>query len=198
MTGSDPGPAQPQSAAQPDSDPVPDDDWPDDDWPDDEPGDPWPVGAHAQPGGPGGGPGPRKHPPWLPIALTGVLAGAAGIVVALLVSGSPSAPSAGSPTAGGAPSVAAPALGGNGSTLPSGLGHETLLMGGRVSAVTSHSITLSAGGQTVTAAIDSSTRFTGTVHDATGIKVGDQAVAQITGHGSNLVVVTIQDPAQSP
>jgi hypothetical protein len=193
VTGNFRGPARPQDAPQPDDEPFPDDG----DWPDDRPGDPWSAPPQFQPGGPGGGP-PGKRNPWLPIALTAALAGAAGVIIALLISGSPGTPSAGT-TPGGAPSAVAPSLGGNGiSGGPGGGVSESLLIGGKVTAITSHSITLSAGDHSVTAAINSSTRFTGQVHSASGIKPGDLAAARITGHAPDLVAVTIQDPAQIP
>jgi hypothetical protein len=192
MTGNHPSPASRYGAPQPDAEP-----FPDDDWPDDGPGDPWPGSPQFQPGEPGGGPPPGKRTPWLPIALTAVPAGAAGVIIALLISGSPGTPSASTATPGGAPSAAAPAQGGTGNGISGGVS-ESLFMGGKVTAVTGHSITLSAEGHSVTATINSSTRFTGKVHSASGIKVGDLAAAQITGHGSDLVAVTIQDPAQLP
>lgn len=197
MTGNYPGPARPPGTPQPDNDP-----FPEDDWPDDGPGDPWSGSPQFHTGGPGGGPPPGKRTPWLPIALTAVLAGAVGIIVALLISGSPSAPSASTSPPSSAPSAAAPAQGGNGNGisggLPGGGGGESLFMGGKVTAVTSHSITLSAEGHTVEAAINSSTQYIGKVHNASGIKLGDLVAARITGYGSNPVAVTIQDPAEIP
>jgi len=186
MTGNNPGPARPHGAPQPGSDP-----FPDDDWPDDEHAGPWPGSPQVPPGVPGGGPPQGRRTPWLPITLTAVLAGGAGVIVALLISGSPSSPSASTPAPGSAPSAAAPAQGGGG-------GGESLFMGGQVTAISSHSITLSAAGQTVQAAITQSTQFTGQVHSASGIKIGDQVAARITGYGSRPVAVTIQDPAQLP
>jgi len=199
VTGNFRGPARPQDAPQPDDEPFPDDD---DDWPDDGPGDPWSGPPQFAPGGPGSGPPPGKRNRWLPIALTAVLAGAVGVIVALLISGSPGTASANAPVPGSGP-AAAPSLGGTGSSngisgAPGRAGSVSLFIGGKVTAVTSHSITLSAQGHSVTAAINSSTRFTGQVHRASGIKAGDLAVARITGHGSELVAVTIQDPAQIP
>ena len=201
MTGNYPGQARPRGAPQSGDDPIRDDGWPDDGWPDDEPGGPWSGSPPFQPAGPGGGPPEGKRARWLPITLTAVLAGTAGVTIALFISGSPGTPSASATAPGGAPSAAAPAQGGTGSGSSGGPGggvSESLLMGGKVTAITSHSITLSADGHSVTAAISSSTRFTGKVHSAGGIKVGDLAAAQITGHGPDLVAVTIQDPAQLP
>ena len=187
MAGNYPGPAQPHGSAQPDDDPFPDDDWPDDGH-----AGPWSGSPQAPAGGPGGGPPPGRRTPWLPITLTAVLAGGAGVIAALLISGSPSSPSASTPAPGSAPPAAAPAQGGT------GRGSLSLYMGGQVTAISSHSITLSAGGHAVKAAISRSTQFIGQVHSASGIKVGDQVAARITGYGSNPVAVTIQDPAQIP
>jgi hypothetical protein len=73
-----------------------------------------------------------------------------------------------------------------------GGGH--LLIAGKVTAVSATSITITGQGHVFTAAITSSTKFTG-VSGPSGIKVGALVAAQITGYDSAHPVATaIQDP----
>jgi hypothetical protein len=143
----------------------------------------------------------RSHP--LIVAAVVIAAAVIGVVAAVLIIGRP----AGSPAAATTPAGSAPAQGsapgsGLGSTAPgSGLGlgggggaGGNLFLGGRVTAISATSITLTGQGQMFTAAITSSTRFTG-VRGPSGIKAGDLVTVQITGYGSGHPVATgIQDP----
>jgi hypothetical protein len=175
-----------------------DPDWPDD-WPD-EGGDdpPWrraaPPAAYGQDGRPGrpGRPGLRP----LALAIVAVVALAAGAGVALAIIKGLDRSS--SPTA--APGTQPPAVAPGGGAIPGGGGAvEQMLVSGTVTAVSSTSITIGGGpGQSVTAAITSSTRITGKVTSIGGIRVGDQVSAQITRtNGGQPTVTAIQDPAQA-
>ncbi|MBO0803991.1 MAG: hypothetical protein J2P25_13070, partial [Nocardiopsaceae bacterium] len=74
-----------------------------------------------------------------------------------------------------------------------GGGGGMLITGGTVSKVSPTSITLSGGARTITAAITGATKFSG-VSGASGIKVGDRVMAQITGYGSSHpVAVAVSD-----
>jgi len=191
------------------------DDWPDDLWPgDDDP----PGGAHPGGGAPGG---PRAAPPTPPgrpeegpparrlrpvlLLVIALLAAAAGAGIVLAVEGL-AASSGGTPRPAGQPSFLAPvAPGGNSQpgrggalpgTGPGGTG--TLFVIGKVTAVSSTSITVGGPGHTVTAAVTRSTRITGKASGISGIKVGDQVSAQIAQNGGVARATAIQDPAQPP
>jgi len=71
-----------------------------------------------------------------------------------------------------------------------------MLLTGRVLAVSGTSVTIGGAGPSVTAAVTSTTKVTGHVHGLSGIKVGDEVAAQITGTPSHLTITTLQDPAQ--
>ena len=156
----------------------------------------WPPPGRASP------PPPRRGSHSLTVAAVAIAAVVAGVVAAVLVigvlSGSPSAPtgSAG-PAPSGSPAQGAQgggAAGGGPVTGGDGGGGGELFFGGKVTAISATSITLTAQGHTFTAAITSSTKFTG-VSGPSGIKVGDEVAAQITGYDSAHPVVTgIQDP----
>jgi hypothetical protein len=47
----------------------------------------------------------------------------------------------------------------------------------------------------VTAAVTRATKVTGAVHGISGVKVGDEVSAQITGTASSLTATAIHDPA---
>jgi hypothetical protein len=188
-------------------------DWPDDLWPDD---DDRPGGGH--PGGAPGGPRtasprppgrPEEAPPARrvrPVLLLviALLAAAAGIGI-VLAAGELAGSSGATPGAAGQPSALTPvAPGGNsqpgGGALPgtgSG-GTGTLFLIGKVTAVSSTSITVGGPGHTVTAAVTRSTRITGKVSGISGIKVGDQVSAQIVHNDGAARAIAIQDPAQPP
>jgi hypothetical protein len=72
-----------------------------------------------------------------------------------------------------------------------------LMIMGRVTAVSRASITLSARGHSITAAITRSTRITGRSRRVAAIKVGDTVSAQINATGSP-TVIAIQDPVSIP
>jgi len=69
---------------------------------------------------------------------------------------------------------------------------------GKVTAVSSRSITIGGPAHTVTAAVTSSTRVTGNVSSIGAIKVGDQVSAQIMQNGGRATATAIQYPPQSP
>jgi hypothetical protein len=192
------------------------DDWPDDLWPGDDdspsgPGGPTGGGAaggpQAPPPRPAGGPedrlpGRRFRPALL--LVIALLAAAAGAGIVLAVNGL-SGPSGVSPGPAGQPSSLTPvAPGGNGQPSGGALpgtgsgGTGTLFVIGKVTAVSSRSITIGGAAHTVTAAVTSSTRVTGKVSSVGAVKVGDQVSAQITQNGGGATATAIQDPAQSP
>jgi hypothetical protein len=150
-----------------------------------------------------GPPRPPRHSRSLTIAAVTIAAFVAAVVAAVLIvgglTGSPSAAGSASPApAQGAPAQGAPGEGapGGGSVIGGGGGGGgNLFLGGKVSAISATSITLTGQGQTFTAAITSSTTFTG-VRGASGIKVGAEVTAQIIGYDTGHPVATaIQDPA---
>jgi hypothetical protein len=190
----------------------PDDEPPDDDSPDDEPPvDDWPPGPPGPPPetgkrwGHGGVPG---FSVWAAAAVA-VLAAAAGVAVGLLlVRGTPTASAAGSATPGAsAPGATAPgttAPGGGGTNLlappgPGGNGNGQLriILTGRVLAISATSITIGGNGPSVTAAVTSATKITGTARGIAGVKPGDQVAAQVSGTPGHLIAIAIQDPAGS-
>jgi hypothetical protein len=191
----------------------PDPGWADDaederdpDWPDpggDSP--PWRRAAPPAASGRDGGPGwPGLRP--LALAIVAVVALGAGAGVALVItrgldSSSSAAPSTQpSAVAPGGSSGAIPG-GSGGDTIPGGSGGpvEQMFVTGRVTAVSSRSVTIGGGpGRSVTAAITSSTRITGKVTSIGAVKVGDEVSAQITqSNGGQPTVTAIQDPAQA-
>ena len=165
----------------------------------------------AGPGGtPGGGPARRRFSPatLVAIAVVAVVAGA-GIALALQIFGSaasvpssqpstlaPLQPGAGvQPGAGGQPGSGGQA-GPNGGFPGGGVGRAFLI--GKVLKVSSTSITIGGPGRSITASVTASTRITGKVSAISGIKVGDQVSAQITGGNGSPAVAAIQYPAQMP
>lgn len=133
---------------------------------------------------------------------TGYSSGSSGSGSSSPGSGSSSSGS-GSSSAGGVPSSGT--QGGSGSGLPalpplsgSGGGLQ-LMLSGKVLAISGTSITLGGNGPNVVARINGSTRVSGNVTSPSGIKVGDQVSAQVTGrNSSNLTAVAIQDPGGAP
>lgn len=162
-----------------------------------QPDAPWPP--PPPPGGQGSVPRSRIQP---------VTAGVIGVIAALVVAvvvlfavhmNSPApAPAAGTgnaPVGGGAPVQG----GGGGGPIQGGGGGSHLFLGGQVIKVSSTSITLSAQGRDISAAITSSTRFTGSVKSASGIKPGQQVMVVISGYGTaHQVAQQISDPPSMP
>jgi hypothetical protein len=194
------------------------DDWPDDLWPDDDDqpggrggqtggggrGGPQPA-LPGSPGGPEGGPPERRPRPaalLLVIALVAAAAGAGTVLAVDAFSGSSGA----TPGSASRPASLTPVPpgggrqpGGNGARPGTGSGGTgTLFVIGKVTAVNSRSITIGGPAHTVTAAVTSSTRVTGSVSGIGAVKVGDQISAQIVQNGGRATATAIQDPAQSP
>jgi len=161
------------------------------------PGWPAPRGYTTAPPA-GTGPGGRG----LTVAAVAVVAAVAAAIVALVAVNAAGHQTPAS-SAGNVPAAQAPAAGGNGGAGPigdqgGGNGAGTLFLGGQVTKISSTSITVTAQGHQLTAAITSSTTFSG-VHSSSQIKPGDQITAQITGYASPHPVATaIQDPASIP
>jgi hypothetical protein len=148
------------------------------------------------------------------LALVAVLAGGAGVGLAWPFLGSANGPA----TAGSganSPSYQAPggaAPGGSGSGLaPGGSGGglapgqaggngvvTRMFLIGQVTAVSRTSITLAGNGPSITAAVTSQTKITGTVHSITEIHAGDQVSAQIMRSGGKTTATAIQYPPQQP
>lgn len=159
---------------------------------------------------------PRKRPlnP-LTLAAVAVTAAAVGIALALIVLNAPGSSSAapnssnagssspGGYSVGGTPSSGTQGGDGNGlAPLPAlggGGGGLQLMLQGKVLAISSTSITLGGNGPNIVAAINGSTKVTGDVTSVSGIKVGDQVAAEVSGQSTaNLTAVQIQDPGQAP
>jgi hypothetical protein len=179
-----------------------DPDWPGD-WPDEDQADPpWRRAAPPAAYGPGG-PGRRSLRP-LALTVVAVVALGAGAGVALAVGRGIDNSSSPSATPGSQPSYEAP--GGSGGTVPGGgaapgggsgpVGQA--FIEGRVTAVSTTSITIGGPGQSMTAAITAATKVTGKVTSIGSVKVGDEVSAQITVSGGRATVTAIQDPAQAP
>jgi hypothetical protein len=154
-------------------------------------------------GGPGVGPRKRARPVTLAIIALAAAAIGAAIVLAVDDLSSSAAPAA---APGSQPSSLAPGQqfgngqpGANGG-LPGGGpgGTASVFMIGKVTAVTSTSITVGGPGRSITAAVTGDTRVTGKVSSIGGVKVGDQVSAQMTQSGGKITATAIQDPAQAP
>ncbi|HEU5389526.1 MAG TPA: hypothetical protein VFV73_26875 [Streptosporangiaceae bacterium] len=181
-----------------DEDDWPGDNWPGDNWPGDDPGG-W---------GHGGIPGFSAR---MAVAVA-VVAAAAGVAVGFLltreapvasaagrampgVTAPTSAPPSVPPSTGsGAGPAALPRLPGNAGG--NGDEHLRMLLTGRVLAVSRTSVTIGGAGPSVTASVTSTTRLTGRVHGPSGVKVGDEVAAQISGTPSHLAITALQDPVQ--
>jgi Domain of unknown function (DUF5666) len=149
---------------------------------------------------------PKSNAPLLAVAVVAVAA-VIGLLIVLVFANSPSTAAASDPTSGTNPAptqtyagggsgggtlAALPPLSGNGGGL-------MYMLNGKVAAISSTSITLAGNGPSVTAAINSSTQFSGNITSASGIKVGDQVTAQVGGQSSSsLVASAIQDPGTGP
>jgi hypothetical protein len=193
-----------EDARWPDDDDWPeddsDDDWPDDDEADDQPRAPWPAGPPGPaPGWGGGAPRSRVRP--LAVAAVAVVALAAGAGVAVAVGRGLSSSPAAAQTPGSSQPQTVP--GGNAGGVPPGAFPGSgqvgqLILGGKVTAVSSTSITIAGGSHTVTAAITNSTKVTGKVTSIGAVKVGDLVTAEITESGGTATATAIQDPASLP
>jgi hypothetical protein len=82
---------------------------------------------------------------------------------------------------------------GEGGQLPQGVA-GAMVIGGRVTAVSPRSITITAGPQAVTARVTGSTRFSGDVTGIAGVRVGDMVMAQISESNGVNSLVALQDP----
>lgn len=176
----------------------PDDNWADDEWPDDDrPRDhraDWPAAPRA--------PTDADLLTWLysnamAVALVAVLAGVAGAFLAfLLIQGPPASPADTSAPSGARSLV--PSIGGGDSAgaLPGGTGGQVqALVVGKVTAVSSTSITVAGQGNAITGAVTGATKVTGKVIGISGVKVGDQVLVKFTGTPGSFTAATIQDPA---
>jgi hypothetical protein len=195
-----------EGASWPDDDDWPsgdsdDDDWPDDDEADDRRGVPWPAVPPGPAPGWGGGP-PRSRVRPLAVAVVAVVALGVGAGVAVAIGRGLSSSPAATQTPGSSQPTIVP--GGNGGGVPpgafpgSGGAVGQLILSGKVTAVSSTSITIAGGSHTVTAAVASSTKVTGKVTSIGAVKVGDLVSAEITESGGKATATGIQDPASLP
>jgi hypothetical protein len=151
---------------------------------------------------PPGWPRPAETPGWraypLLVVVVAVVAAAAGAALVLLIANGPAvSPSAAGSQPSTAPTQGAgiPGSGGPGGSAGSGAGHLRALIVGKVTAVSSTSITLAGQGNSITAAVTHATKVSGKVTSIGGVKVGDQVLAQLTRTGGTFTAATIQDPA---
>jgi hypothetical protein len=145
---------------------------------------------------------PPRRRRLLGLMTTVAVAAAAGVGGALAVkdltagSSTPSAAHSGQPggsqSNGGLPSTGQGGTG-QGSQLPQGVS-GAMVIGGKVTAVSPSSITISAGPQSVTARVSGSTRFSGKVTGIAGVRVGDMVMAQISESNGLNSLVALQDP----
>lgn len=140
------------------------------------------------------GPRPRVHPLTLAaVAVAGVAIG----VAAVLISDAGQGITAAGTTPSAAP-ASRPAQGGGLASLPPLTGNSgglQMMIEGRVTAVSSTSITLGGAGPSVSARITRSTQFSGKVHAVSGVKVGDQVRATLSGSSAtSLTATSIEDP----
>lgn len=163
--------------------------------------------ANKQTAGSSGYRPPKSNAPLMAVAVVAVAAAIGLLLILVFANNSPSSAAASDPTNGANPAPTQTyAGGGNGGgtlgALPplSGNGGGLMYMlNGKVAAISSTSITLAGNGPSVTAAINSSTQFSGNITSASGIKVGDQVTAQVGGQSSSsLVASAIQDPGTGP
>ena len=175
------------------------------------PGSGFPPTGYPIAGGAGRRPGGQARRGLL-LALTAAVAAALGFgLVALTLrdvshsaaaSSTPNAAPSGSgsgsePSSGAASGTQLAPRGGRVPPLPAGA-TEHLEVGGPVTAVSATSITLSGGGQVITATVTRATKITGKITTVGGIKVGDLVSASISGTGGKLTADSIQDPASLP
>jgi hypothetical protein len=80
----------------------------------------------------------------------------------------------------------------------SGSGARVALILGKVTAVSSTSITFSTNQGSMTAAVASSTTFSGNVTNVSQVKVGDEVTVQLSANDSTITATSIEDPASTP
>jgi hypothetical protein len=185
MSQQQPGSARQHGGPQPDKG-----QWYRDEWPDAAPQAPHPWRPAALPGqDEANGRGTRVRP--LTVGLIGVLAAVVAAVAVLILVYRPSSSAPSAAAGGNPPAAGQPVQGGGGG------GH--LFLGGTVSKISSTSITISGQAHVITAAITSSTEFTGTAKNAGAIKQGDSVTVVVSGYGSaHPVANSISDPAGTP
>ena len=138
-------------------------------------------------------PAPARRPRRaIAMAVTAVVAATAGFLVTTAMRD----PSSGPAAASSSPPAAAPSGGAIPTLGPGQLLH--LQIGGKVTAVSATSITITGGSQQVSAAVTGSTKVTGKVTSIADVKTGDFVSAQITGTDGKLTATAIQDPASPP
>lgn len=164
--------------------------WPDDDWPEYDPGATQQLYLGTSPHQAG----KQRRRRLLGLMTTAVVAIGAGIGGAVAVkdlgadsSRSPAAQSSTGRSDNGQANA------GHGGQLPRGV-TGSMVIGGKVAAVTARSITISAGPQSVTARVSGSTRFSGKVTGISGVRVGDLVLAQISESNGVDSLVALQDP----
>jgi hypothetical protein len=174
---------------RPDDDWAAEIDWPDDveseiDWPDDPEfarDERWPSGEHWP---------PRSvvpaRPRLLRLAVVAVVALSGGAAAALAVRdiSSGSAPAAAEPSASAT----------SGGQSQQGVTGSMMVVG-RVTAVSAHSVTVSAAGHSVTARVTGSTSLSGSVTAISGVRVNDMVAVQISESNGVATVTALQDPA---
>jgi hypothetical protein len=118
-------------------------------------------------------------------AVVAIAAGAGGALAVKDITAGSSPPAAQSNS--GQPST------GRGGQPSSGVS-GSMVVGGKVTAVSPRSITISTGPQSVTAMVTGSTRFSGKVTGINGVRVGDMVIAQISDSDGVNSLVSLQDP----
>lgn len=144
---------------------------------------------------------PRRRPGrgGVALVLTAVIAAVAGFLAVIAVrdlSARPATANSVAPAGAPAPSGGVPAPG----TVPApGRGQAVQLeIGGKVTAVSATSITVTGPDHQVTAAVTSATKVSGRVSGIGGVKTGDLVSVQVTGTDGKLTATAIQDPASLP
>lgn len=101
---------------------------------------------------------------------------------------------------GGPPTPQAAGQGEGNAVVPGGSGAATAqaLIAGRVTAVSSGSITIQGSGRATQGAVSSSTRVTGRATSIGAVEVGDEVSALLARQSGRMVVTAIQDPATGP
>jgi len=146
--------------------------------------------------------GPRRgvHPLTLAaVAVAGVTIGVAAVLISdagqdttAAVSTPSSAPASPPAQGAGGGLASLPPLTGTGGGLQ-------VMLEGRVTSVSATSITLGGAGPNVSARITRSTQFSGKIRGISGVKVGDQVRATLSGsNATSLTATSIEDPGTAP